>query len=72
MEARLREYAALGVDSFVLSGYPHLEDAYRFAELMFPRLGVEARGILPGRKITGPFGSVAAKSSLAPSSSAAA
>ncbi|HEY0201854.1 MAG TPA: FMNH2-dependent alkanesulfonate monooxygenase [Burkholderiaceae bacterium] len=37
--ARLQEYAALGVDSFVLSGYPHLEEAYRFAELVFPRLG---------------------------------
>ncbi|MBG0810008.1 FMNH2-dependent alkanesulfonate monooxygenase [Methylosinus sp. H3A] len=72
VEARLREYAALGVDSFILSGYPHLEEAYRFAELMFPRLGVEARGTLPGQKITGPFGSVAAKSSDSPSASSAA
>jgi alkanesulfonate monooxygenase len=35
---RLLEYAALGADTFVLSGYPHLEEAYRFAELVFPRL----------------------------------
>lgn len=66
----MREYAALGVDSFILSGYPHLEEAYRFAELMFPRLGVEACGTLPGKKITGPFGSVAAKPDAAPSAAA--
>jgi alkanesulfonate monooxygenase len=35
---RLEEYVALGVDSFVLSGYPHLEEAVRFAELVFPLL----------------------------------
>ncbi|WP_411871661.1 FMNH2-dependent alkanesulfonate monooxygenase [Vulcanococcus limneticus] len=36
--ARLQEYADLGVETFVLSGYPHLEEAIRFAELVFPRL----------------------------------
>ncbi|WP_236208474.1 FMNH2-dependent alkanesulfonate monooxygenase [Pseudomonas tohonis] len=36
--ARLQEYAELGIESFVLSGYPHLEEAYRFAELVFPLL----------------------------------
>ena len=35
---RIKEYAALGIDTFVLSGYPHLEEAYRFAELAFPHL----------------------------------
>ncbi|MDX1933497.1 MAG: FMNH2-dependent alkanesulfonate monooxygenase [Capsulimonadales bacterium] len=35
---RMREYADLGIDSFILSGYPHLEEAYRFAELVFPLL----------------------------------
>lgn len=40
--ARLKEYADLGVDSFVLSGYPHLEESIRFAELVFP--------LLPGKK----------------------
>ncbi|MBV8620072.1 MAG: FMNH2-dependent alkanesulfonate monooxygenase [Curvibacter sp.] len=39
---RLQEYVDLGVDSFVLSGYPHLEEAIRFAELVFP--------LLPGKK----------------------
>jgi alkanesulfonate monooxygenase len=36
---RLREYQALGVDTFVLSGYPHLEESLRVAELVFPLLG---------------------------------
>jgi len=40
--ARLKEYADLCVDTFVLSGYPHLEEAWRFAELVFP--------LLPGKK----------------------
>ncbi|QSA96120.1 FMNH2-dependent alkanesulfonate monooxygenase [Methylococcus sp. EFPC2] len=38
--ARLQEYADLGIDTFVLSGYPHLEEAYRVAELLFPLLPV--------------------------------
>ncbi|MDR2032136.1 MAG: FMNH2-dependent alkanesulfonate monooxygenase [Azoarcus sp.] len=36
---RLQEYVNLGVDRFVLSGYPHLEESIRFAELVFPLLG---------------------------------
>lgn len=39
---RLKEYQDAGVDTFVLSGYPHLEEAYRFAELAFPLLGKRA------------------------------
>lgn len=39
---RLKEYQDVGVDTFVLSGYPHLEEAYRFAELAFPLLGKRA------------------------------
>ncbi len=35
---RLQEYADLGADSFILSSYPHLEEAYRVAELVLPRL----------------------------------
>lgn len=40
VSARMREYADLGIDTFILSGYPHLEEAYRVAELLFPVLGV--------------------------------
>lgn len=35
---RMQEYAELGIDTFIMSGYPHLEEAYRFAELVFPHL----------------------------------
>lgn len=38
---RLLEYSNLGIDAFILSGYPHLEEAYRVAELLFPRLPLE-------------------------------
>ena len=37
---RINEYAALGIDSFIFSGYPHLEEAYRVGELLFPLLDV--------------------------------
>jgi alkanesulfonate monooxygenase len=34
----MKEYADMGIDTFILSGYPHLEEAYRVAELLFPKL----------------------------------
>jgi alkanesulfonate monooxygenase len=37
---RLREYQAIGVDTVIASGYPHLEESYRVAELLFPHLGL--------------------------------
>ncbi|WP_405776780.1 LLM class flavin-dependent oxidoreductase [Streptomyces sp. NBC_01538] len=40
---RIAEYHALGIDEFVLSGYPHLEEAYWFGEGVLPRLA--ARGV---------------------------
>jgi alkanesulfonate monooxygenase len=58
--ARIEEYAALGIDAFILSGYPHLEEAYRFAELVFPLLPVKLRKQLESRALTGPFGEVVA------------
>ncbi|WP_034593768.1 LLM class flavin-dependent oxidoreductase [Hamadaea tsunoensis] len=36
--ARLREYQQAGIDEFILSGYPHLEEAYAFAEGVLPLL----------------------------------
>ena len=36
--ARIQEYYELGIENFIFSGYPHLEEAYRVAELLFPRL----------------------------------
>lgn len=38
---RMLEYADLGIKSFILSGYPHLEEAYRVAELLFPLLPLD-------------------------------
>lgn len=41
LAARLREYQEIGIEEFILSGYPHLEEAYRVAELLFPLLTPE-------------------------------
>lgn len=55
--ARIKEYMSVGVDTFIMSGYPHLEEAYRFAELVFPLLPLEkANAVTPFRVNTGPFG----------------
>ena len=35
---RIAEYHRLGIDEFILSGYPHLEEAYWFGEGVLPRL----------------------------------
>jgi alkanesulfonate monooxygenase len=58
--ARLREYAALGLETFILSGYPHLEEAHRFAELVFPLLPLDQRDNLRAPALTGPFGEIVA------------
>ena len=36
---RILEYHALGIDEFILSGYPNLEEAYWFGEGVLPLLG---------------------------------
>lgn len=41
---RIAEYHAIGIDEFVFSGYPHLEEAYRFGEGVTPVL--RRRGLL--------------------------
>ncbi|MFH8746735.1 LLM class flavin-dependent oxidoreductase [Streptomyces rimosus] len=48
---RIEEYHALGIEHFVLSGYPHLEEAYWFGEGVRPELA--ARGLLPDGAGTG-------------------
>ncbi len=40
--ARMLEYQELGIETFVFSGYPHLEEVYRTAELLFPRLPLQS------------------------------
>lgn len=65
---RLKEYAALGLKYFILSGYPHLEEAHRFAELVFPLLPLELQQGLPGQTLTGPFGEIVANAYVPPTS----
>lgn len=55
--ARMREYMALGIDTFIMSGYPHLEEAYRFAELIVPLLPLSTPVQSDLLNVnTGPFG----------------
>ena len=58
--ARIREYAELGLQYFILSGYPHLEEAYRFAELVFPLLPLGVRERIAQPSLSGPFGEIVA------------
>lgn len=59
--ARIQEYADLGIDTFILSGYPHLEESYRFAELVFPLLPRRTRERVAGNgPLSGPFGELIA------------
>ena len=37
---RMLEYHELGIDEFILSGFPHLEEAYWVGEGVLPRLGL--------------------------------
>jgi len=58
----MQQYIDLGIDRFILSGYPHLEECYRFAELVFPLLPLKAttgNDLGPARN-SGPFGEVIA------------
>lgn len=57
---RIKEYADLGIDTFIFSGYPHLEESIRFAELVFPLLPLELREKLTQPNLTGPFGEIVA------------
>jgi alkanesulfonate monooxygenase len=44
---RIADYAALGISEFVLSGYPHLEEAYWFGEGVLPILNERGLWSLP-------------------------
>lgn len=55
--ARIEEYAELGIESFIFSGYPNLEEAYRVAELVLPRLKLNHDIARASATVnTGPFG----------------
>ncbi|WP_457424297.1 FMNH2-dependent alkanesulfonate monooxygenase [Roseateles sp. P5_E7] len=59
---RIKEYSNIGLEYFILSGYPHLDEAHRFAELVFPLLPLDVREKLKQPALTGPFGEVVANS----------
>ena len=43
----IEEHGSLGISEFILSGYPHLEEAYWFGKGVLPEL--RRRGV-PGRR----------------------
>ncbi|MGG4553952.1 FMNH2-dependent alkanesulfonate monooxygenase [Paenibacillus humicus] len=57
---RMQEYADLGIETFIFSGYPHLEEAYRVAELLFPLLPLQQRSEAAGPSSISPFGELIA------------
>ncbi|TIQ16458.1 MAG: LLM class flavin-dependent oxidoreductase, partial [Mesorhizobium sp.] len=58
---RIDEYRRIGIDSFILSGYPHLEEAYRFGELVLPLLPLDHEiSTRPTAVNMGPFGETVA------------
>lgn len=65
---RMREYAEMGIDTFILSGYPHLEEAYRVAELLFPKLPVGIT-LPPPSRMMSPVGEVIANEKIPTSAS---
>ncbi|MDQ0246693.1 alkanesulfonate monooxygenase [Bacillus fengqiuensis] len=62
--ARMKEYAELGIETFILSGYPHLEEAYRTAELLFPRLPIKKENDPNERTFISPFGEMIASQQI--------
>jgi len=60
VEARVREFAALGIEWFFINGYPHLEEIYRLGEHLLPRFRdrqpVAANDLQPVPLVTGPVG----------------
>ncbi len=62
---RIQEYADLGLEHFIFSGYPHLEEAHRFADLVFPLLPLDTQRKLASPTLTGPFGEVIANGGVA-------
>jgi alkanesulfonate monooxygenase len=58
--ARMLEYSSLGIDTFILSGYPHLEEAYHVAELLFPKLPLSHSIQAEQQVMFSPFGEIVA------------
>jgi alkanesulfonate monooxygenase len=61
---RIKEYMRVGVGTFIFSGYPHLEEAYRFAELVFPLLSLAHPSPFQVQDRGGPIGETIANDEL--------
>ncbi|MER9443252.1 FMNH2-dependent alkanesulfonate monooxygenase [Mesorhizobium sp. M0340] len=58
---RIDEYRRIGIHTFILSGYPHLEEAHRFGELVLPLLPLDHEiSTRPTAVNMGPFGETVA------------
>jgi alkanesulfonate monooxygenase len=51
----IEEYAAIGIEEFILSGYPHLEEAYWFGEGVPPELRSRGVAAAPGDRLRPPL-----------------
>ncbi|WP_245155792.1 hypothetical protein [Paracoccus ravus] len=57
MAERIDKYRRIGIDTFIHSGYPHLEGAYSFGEPVLPLLPLDHPLPQTGLSAnTGPFG----------------
>ncbi|MGG3450443.1 FMNH2-dependent alkanesulfonate monooxygenase [Domibacillus aminovorans] len=64
---RMKEYEDIGIETFILSGYPHLEEAYRVSELLFPYLELNQDvtvDLSENPNIVSPFGEIVANGLL--------
>ena len=62
---RIEEYHGVGIDEFVLSGYPHLEEAYWFGEGVLPVLtqrGLWTNPVRSTHRASVPFGAAVSAS----------
>ena len=62
---RIEEYHGVGIDEFVLSGYPHLEEAYWFGEGVLPILsqrGLWTNPVRSTHRASVPFGAAVSAS----------
>jgi alkanesulfonate monooxygenase len=68
--ARMKEYTDIGIETFIFSGYPHLEEAYRVAELLFPLLPLSKPADDPSEpsktSFISPFGEMVGNEQLPP------
>ncbi len=55
---RMLEYYKLGIETFIFSGYPHLEEAYRVAELLLPELPLESPVVNTPSPVFSPIGEI--------------